>query len=176
MSPDLKKILLPMWMNKGEVSKLADKSHTWFSQIGKWALWPLQQIDPMTCSEEVLNLLAWQRDINRFRGEGIDLFRLRVRYAFANAKDSGSIQGFKRIFDRLGVGYVEVEERMPGRDWDVISIRLSDNQLGENQALLDELIKCYGRTCRRYEWKIEIPIPVGVCVYDFANEYITERT
>ncbi len=165
---------LPIWMNKGEVAKLATAAYSWFCKIRDWALWPVQQLDPETCGEKVLDLIAWQRDIDRFEGEPLNIYRLRVKYAYANARDAGSVSGFKRIFQRLGIGYVEIEERIPGQDWDVVAIRLSDNQLSDNEALLTKLIQHYGRTCRRYGWKIIETLPVEVQVAEFSNDTITE--
>lgn len=118
-----------------------------------------------------MNLIAWQRDIDRFKGEPLSLFRKRVKYAYINAKEAGSVVGFKRIFMRLGIGYVEIEERMDGVDWDVVDIQLSDTQLAENQQLLTVLIQHYGRTCRRYRWKIITPVPFYVRAGEFNNTY-----
>ncbi|WP_241000450.1 phage tail protein, partial [Pseudomonas viridiflava] len=111
----------------------------------------LLQMDADTCHLTVLDLLAWQRDITRFKGEPEGLYRLRVKYAFINSVDAGSTAGLKRILERLGVGYVEIQERMPERDWDVVLLTLSDSQLSENPDLLRVLIRQYGRTCRRYD-------------------------
>jgi hypothetical protein len=174
MMPELPAITLPIWMNKGEVAKLAVAAHRWFSLLGEWGLWPLKQLDPITCREAVLDLIAWQRDIKRFQGEPLSIYRLRVRHAYANARDAGSADGFKKIFQRLGIGYVELEERMDGRDWDVVAIRLSDNQLAENESLLSTLIQHYGRTCRRYEWKIITTISMEIQVVEFSNDHLTE--
>ena len=167
------KIELPFWFSSEQVTKLAAAAGEWFSLLMEWAVWPAQQADPETCCETVLGLVAWQRDIDRFDGEPLSLFRLRVKYAYVNARDAGSVAGFKRIFQRLGIGYVEIEERMEGRDWDVISIRLSDSQLAENQRLLDTLIQHYGRTCRRYEWTVITPESLLVRVTEFSNDSVT---
>lgn len=175
MDPILPALKLPVWMSQGEVGKLATVAHQWFSLLGEWALWPVKQLDPMACSEKVLDLIAWQRDIERFKTEPLTLYRLRVRHAYANARDAGSVDGFKKIFERLGIGYVEVEERMDGLDWDVIDIRLSDNQLAENESLLTVLIQHYGRTCRRYGWKIITPHPIEIQVVEFSNDALTEK-
>jgi hypothetical protein len=174
MNPLMPKPVLPSWMSKGEVVKLATTAHQWFSLLREWTLLPLKQLDPMTCSETILDLIALQRDIERFETEPLDLYRLRVRYAYVNARDAGSVEGFKRIFDRLGVGYVEIEERMEGQDWDVVDIRLSDTQLAGNERLLSVLIQHYGRTCRRYGWKIITPIPIDIQVAEFSNDHFTE--
>jgi hypothetical protein len=125
-----------------------------WARIRSWLLYPLAQLDPLTCNESLLSVLAWDRDITRFKNEPTDLFRKRVKYAFVNARDAGEKAGFIRIFNRLGVGLVEIDERVPGRDWDIITIRLSDSQLSGNYDLLEELIQQYGRTCRRYEYQV----------------------
>ena len=174
VSTDPPEITMPIWLNKGQAEKLARVSYSWFCKLRDWAMWPIQQLDPDICTEKVLDVIAWGRDIDRFVGEPLYLYRLRVKYAYVNAKDAGSVYGFKRIFERLGIGYVEIEERMDGQDWDVVAIRMSDNQLSENQSLLEQLIRHYGRTCRRYGWKIIDSLPVEVQVADVSNESITE--
>lgn len=168
--PVTPEVSLPFWMSGPELVKLARAAQQWFSLLMGWAIWPVRQMDPDTCTETVLNLIAWQRDIRRFEGEPLALYRKRVKYAYANARDAGSVAGFKRIFQRLGVGYVEIEERMAGRDWDVISLSLSDSQLAENQDLLQVLIQHYGRTCRRYEWTIITPLPLSIRIEEFNND------
>lgn len=164
-------VTLPFWMSGPELTKLAKAAQKWFSRVMAWAIWPAQQMNPETCTETVLDLIAWQRDIDRFDGEPLALYRLRVKYAYANARDAGSVEGFKRIFQRLGVGYIEIEERMEGRDWDVLAIHLSDTQLADNQDLLQVLIQHYGRTCRRYEWTIITPMTINTRVETFDNDY-----
>lgn len=171
--PILPEFKLPIWMNKGEVAKLATAAYQWFSLLGEWALWPIKQLDPTTCTEPVLDLIAWQRDISRFDSEPLDLYRLRVRYAYANAKDAGSVAGFKKIFQRLGIGYVEIDERIDGQDWDVIDIRLSDNQLAGNTQLLNVLVQHYGRTCRRYGWKTITTINIEIQLTGTSNDIFT---
>jgi hypothetical protein len=169
---ELPEFKLPVWMNKGEVKKLADTAYKWFSKIGNWGLWPLRQLDPMECSEGVLNLLAWQRDVTRFRYEPLSLFRLRVAHAYANAVDAGSVEGFKRIFRRLGVGEVEIEERIDGLDWDVIRVRLENDQLTGNGGLINSIIKYYRRTCRRYGWAVDSPCRVFASpTVNFTTEF-----
>lgn len=160
-------------MSGPELVKLAKAAQQWFSLLMGWAIWPVRQMDPDTCTETVLDLIAWQRDIRRFEGEPLALYRKRVKYAYANARDAGSVAGFKRIFQRLGVGYVEIEERMAGREWDVISLSLSDSQLAENQDLLQVLIQHYGRTCRRYEWTIITPLSLSIRIEEFNNDFQT---
>ncbi|HBC7469937.1 TPA: hypothetical protein KE152_003138 [Klebsiella oxytoca] len=147
--PDLTETL-PVWMNKGEPLTLAHASRTWWQRVASWLAFPLAQIDVDTCDEQLLALLAYQRDIERFEGESLDLLRLRVKYAFVNARDAGSIAGFARIFERLEIGQIQQLERQLQYEWDVILIRINDAQLTRDNTLMMKIIRQYGRTCRRY--------------------------
>lgn len=150
----LDQLRLPVWMDKGEPARLLRACHAFWRQVYGALTWPLRQLDATTCAESLLNVLAWQRDISRFDGEPLALFRLRVRYAFVNARDAGSVAGFIAIFARLGIGYVEILERLDGLDWDVVRVRLSDGQLAGHPDLLRQIIRQYGRTCRRYQFEV----------------------
>lgn len=161
--------LLPPWLNRGGAKQLADFLQVWWAQVTTWLSAPLTQIDPATCTLGVLHLIAGGRNVTRFSGEPESLYRLRVTHAFINAKDAGSVAGIKRIFERLGIGYVEVLERQKNKDWDVIILQLSDAQLSQNQDLLKLLLTKYGRTCRRYEFNIISPIGVGISAKEFNH-------
>ncbi|HHL3852912.1 TPA: phage tail protein [Klebsiella pneumoniae] len=150
MENKLPDISLPVWMNKGEPLTLAHASKIWWERVRDWLMFPLAQIDVDTCDEQLLTLLAYQRDVERFPGESLSLFRLRVKHAFVNAQDAGSLAGFARIFERLGVGEVQQLERQLQYDWDVIVLRINDEQLSRDNTLLMHLVRQYGRTCRRY--------------------------
>jgi hypothetical protein len=157
MNDFLKKLasmVLPTWMDKGEPQKLLKAAQTFWADVYNWITWPLRQFDPLTCNETILGLIAWDRDISRFNGEPLTLFRRRVAYAFVNAADAGSVEGFISIFDRLGIGYVELLERQPGIDWDVILVRVTDSQISDNTELMIQIIRQYGRTCRRYQFEV----------------------
>lgn len=145
------KINLPFWLDGDEITKLKASAQAWWESVEGWMRWPLLQMDAETCHLAVLDLLAWQRDITRFRGEPETLYRLRVKFAFINAVDAGSVAGFQRIFQRLGIGTVRISERQPDRDWDIVQLHLSDQQLSDFPQLLDLVVNQYGRTCRRYE-------------------------
>lgn len=170
MIPVLK---LPFWLEGPELEKLRQAALRWWGSMSNWAMLPVNMQDPENCTEDFLALIAWQRDIRRFDGESLALFRKRVTYARANAVDSGSVVGFKRIMQRLGVGDVGIQERIPGQDWDIVSILLSDAQLSENQKLLDTLIHQYGRTCRRYDWQVTNPVSLGLQSAEFNHDTLT---
>jgi len=164
-------ITLPSWMNKGEPKKLAAACATFWVKVKGWISFPLQQTDPETCTVQILNLLAYQRDIERFEGEPLWLYRLRVKYAFLNAQDSGGLIGFANIFERLQIGDVQQLERQPGIDWDVIIIRVNDNQLAANATLMNEIIRKYGRTCRRYRFEVLNVAKIGTRAGHFDNDH-----
>jgi hypothetical protein len=162
---------LPFWFSDEQVSIVKNAAAAWFAKLRAWAMFPVAQLDPRTCSVTALKELAWQRDADRFSGEPLELHRLRVEYAYPNAKDAGSTSGFERIFQRLGIGAIKQHQRMPGVDWDVIDIELTDEQLTKYPGLLDVLVRKYGRTCRRYRWRVVTRIPCYIRVYEFGNSY-----
>jgi len=167
------KLKLPFWLDGTQLTKLTAAAQSWWERVEGWLRWPLLQMDPDTCHLTVLDLLAWQRDITRFKDEPEALYRLRVKHAFINAVDAGSTAGMKRILQRLGVGYVEIEERHPDRDWDVVLLQLSNTQLAENPELLRVLIQQYGRTCRRYDFVTITPVTLRVVAVDFNDDQQT---
>ncbi|WP_393948431.1 phage tail protein [Kluyvera intermedia] len=163
---------LPSWMDKGDPGRLLRACVKFWSQVYEWITWPLRQFDPLTCAEPLLNLIAWERDIERFNGEPLRLFRARVNYAFINAQQAGENAGFIAIFERLGIGYVELLERQEGQDWDVITVRVTDSQISDNSDLLLEIIRKYGRTCRRYQFEVITTLPLHINIGWFEGEYI----
>lgn len=167
------KLNLPFWLDGPQLTKLKASCQSWWERVEGWLQWPLLQMDAETCHLTVLDLLAWQRDISRFKDEPESLYRLRVKFAFINAVDAGSTAGLKRILQRLGVGYVEIDERMSDRDWDVVLLRLSDSQLSQNPELLRVLIQQYGRTCRRYDFVTITPVSLRIFAVDFNDDQQT---
>ncbi|WP_339427914.1 phage tail protein [Pseudomonas sp. RA_105y_Pfl1_P41] len=164
---------LPFWLDGPQLAKLKAASQSWWEKVEGWLQWPLLQMDADTCHLTILDLLAWQRDISRFKNEPESLYRLRVKFAFVNAVDAGSTAGLRRILTRLGVGYVEIDERQPDRDWDVVLLRFSDSQLSQNPELLRVLIQQYGRTCRRYDFITINPVTMGCALVDFNDDQQT---
>ncbi|WP_455910714.1 phage tail protein [Pseudomonas putida] len=167
------KLNLPFWLDGPQLAKLKAAAQSWWQKVEGWLQWPLLQMDADTCHITVLDLLAWQRDISRFKDEPESLYRLRVKFAFINAVDAGSTAGLKRILQRLGVGYVEINERLPDRDWDVVLLRLSDSQLSQNPELMRVLIQQYGRTCRRYDFVTITPVSLRIVAVDFNDDQQT---
>lgn len=169
-------VKLPTWLNRGLVLSLAYVFEAWWDTVKNWLSEPLRQINPDTCTLGMLNLIASSRNVERFAGEPEGLYRLRVKFAHINAVDAGSVAGIKRIFFRLGVGYVEVRERVDGRDWDMIILELSDAQLSGNQPLLELLLRKYGRTCRRYEFNVISSVELGLSISHFDHDWYFDTT
>lgn len=169
----MNKLKLPFWLAGPQLTALVAAAQAWWERAAEWLRWPYLQFDPDTCHLSILELWAWQRDVTRFTGEPESLFRLRVKHAFINSVDAGSTAGLKRILVRLGVGYVEIDERMADRDWDVVLLTLSDSQLSENPDLLRVLIRQYGRTCRRYDFVTITPVQLAVALVDFNDDQQT---
>ncbi|QTH10529.1 phage tail protein, partial [Vibrio fluvialis] len=117
-APQLIQTPTPWWQDGETTSEeikepyfLSSGVFTFLKLVRTWLLFPLNQFDALTCSEKLLRLMAWDRDIRQFDGEPLELFRKRVKYAAINAKDAGSVFGFKRIFARLDIGIVAFKER-----------------------------------------------------------------
>ncbi len=154
----LPSMTLPWWMSGEELTKLKNAAIEWFILVVSWAKWPLGQLDPITCDIGILELIAWQRDITRYPGEPLQLYRKRVAFAFVNARDAGSHEGFIKICERLEIGHIVTQERQPDWPWDYVNIYLEDEQMADNPELLKTIIRQYGRTCRRYNFILETPV------------------
>ncbi|MGL5497548.1 MAG: phage tail protein [Aeromonas sobria] len=183
-APELPAANAPWWEDGQTITEgvqepafLAKGVMAFWRQIRGWLLAPLDAQDPLTCSLSLLNLLAWERDITRFDTEPLELFRKRVKFAFINARDSGEVAGFKRIFERLGIGWCDIHERQEGAPWDVITIEVTDSALTANQPLMETLIQHYGRTCRRYRFQVVYPVvgQLGYGQFDMGQEVFAAR-
>ncbi|EKO3565620.1 phage tail protein [Vibrio metschnikovii] len=177
-APKLKQEPTPWWQDGQTTSEqkiepyfLSSGVFTFMQKVKTWLLFPLQQFDALTCSEKLLNYMAWDRNIQRFPNEPLELFRKRVKYAAINAKDAGSVAGFKRIFERLGVGIVAFKEREAHQPWDVCSIELTDGEISKNSRLVQTLINQYGRTCRRYRFEVMYQSQVVVYGGEFSHTF-----
>jgi len=134
----------PFFLSSGVVAYFGEK-------LWRWLTHPLRQTDPLTCSESLLNLHSWDTNINRFKGEPIEIYRKRVKYALINGQSAGSKEGFASIFERMGLHVISQKERQLGMDWDIITIELAETGTPADMDLLFALISQYGRTCRRYD-------------------------
>lgn len=164
-------IKLPFWLDGPQLAKLVNGGKDWWSKVESWLAWPGTQFDPLTCAVPLLVILAFQRDIVRFPGESLELFRRRVKFAYINASDSGFKAGFSRIFERIGIGYVDQQERFDEVNWDVIGLVLSNQQISDNPDLLMSIVLKYGRTCRRYTFTTIDELPVTTPAFSVGHVY-----
>ncbi len=161
------RIKLKFWMAAGELARLGQAIDGFYDAFQQRLEQLSGQIDPETAPLALVDLLAWERDIERMAGEDDALFRKRVKYALANAKDAGSKAGFARIWQRLGLGEITQTERFDPGNWDVIRLRMDESMFGHYVELLDSMIRQYGRTCRRYEFESIAVTPLGVRPFNF---------
>ncbi|WP_409423271.1 MULTISPECIES: hypothetical protein [unclassified Pseudoalteromonas] len=141
---------LPIWLTEKNVTALAKVAQSYWQEIESYLFWWLEQQHSENAQTAILDLLAWERGINRLPDEAVELYGLRVKHAFANATDAGSNVGMEQIFKRLGFGFIQVNERVPGFDWDMVEIAMLEDEFSGKEQLVNEVIKQYGRTCRRY--------------------------
>ena len=143
-------IELPTWLTGEQVISLANVAQQFWQQFEQRLWWWLEQLDEEHAALPILNLLAWERDITRLKDEPIEIYRSRIKHALANAEDAGSSIGLENIFKRLGFGYMETNERIDGYDWDMVEVAMIESEFADKQPLVEELLRQYGRTCRRY--------------------------
>lgn len=165
------RITLRFWQGKGELSRLGQVIDRFFDTFNDRLKLVLGSVDAETCSGELLDLLAFQRDIDRLPGENDERFRKRVQFAAANARDAGSVAGFRRIWERLELGNIDQVERFDPVDWDVIKLRIDEHVFWELEQYLDTMIQMYGRTCRRYRAESVAYLTPITLAFNFDGHY-----
>ncbi|MCD9511944.1 hypothetical protein GLP35_14915 [Photobacterium phosphoreum] len=155
-------------MGRGELAKLALALHGYWARVAEVMKLPLAHLDPMTAPIEFVDLIAWQRDIQRLGKEPEDIYRIRVKYAFEFAQNGGDVDGFRKIFEKLGLNWINLFERQDIKNWDVVTIETSDGDLSQKTWLMGQLIRQYGRTCRRYRFQVTYPITGYLSCGDFG--------
>lgn len=171
-------ITLPNWLAKpnSQLSKIGYASVIFWQRIQKKLMWVTAQLDPMTAEIEIVHLLAWERDIEQIPKETEQLYRTRVKYALKFAKGAGSKEGWHYMFKKLGVPSINIEERMPMLDWDIVRLNVLDADLSRSPELIKNIINQYGRTCRRYEFAsantTKVNLAIGFCNVIFHSHYI----
>ncbi len=143
---------MPHWLARpgSELDKLRRAAVSYWQKLESMLAWPAAQLDPMTAELALVHLLAWERNITPIPGEQEQMFRLRVKYALTFAKGAGSTRGWLNMFNKLGFSWVAISERESVINWDLVTLQITDADLAGNSRLLLELMRQYGRTCRRY--------------------------
>lgn len=169
-----KKIELRFWQNQtgGTLNRIGKAADQWWNRITEYLSWLNSQINAETAPLELLDLLAWQRDIDRLPGEDEDLYRKRVKYAFHNAVNAGSKAGFRQIWQNLGLGSISQTERFDAENWDVIRLQIDEYVFGKYLGLFETLLSQYGRTCRRYQFESRTVTPLVFQAAGFDCEVI----
>ncbi|EGQ8192705.1 MULTISPECIES: phage tail protein [Vibrio] len=168
-------INLRYWMGRGELAKFARAMRNYWEHVRAAFEMPLQQHDPLTAPMALVNILAWQREVERLGQEPEALFRIRVAHAYGFARDAGSIAGWEEMFTKLGYPHITQDERLDNVDWDVISLKIKDGDLTNVPKLIDTVIRQYGRTCRRYQYTTYSDAHVGVNSLSANASYSTSK-
>jgi hypothetical protein len=164
-------IKLIFWEGSGNLKAYAAFLNTWYELVKSWLEFPLIQFDVDQAHITIVDLWAWERNIERFNSEPEWLYRRRVKHAYQNARDAGTVIGFKRIWERMELGYLELDERLEGRDWDIVELTVTESTIAEQPELLDIIIEKYGRTGRRYEWTTKINLKMNL-----LTAYVEQET
>ncbi|HHF0565815.1 TPA: phage tail protein [Vibrio alginolyticus] len=172
---NIPEIKLRYWMGRGELAKFARAMRNYWGHVKAAFEMPLQQHDPLTAPMALVNILAWQREIERLGQEPEDLFRIRVAHAYGFARDAGSIAGWEDMFAKLGYPHITQDERLDKVDWDVISLKIKDGDLTNVPKLIDTVIRQYGRTCRRYQYTTYSDAHISVNSLSVNASYSTSK-
>ncbi|TPA94374.1 phage tail protein [Vibrio parahaemolyticus] len=172
---NIPEIKLRYWMGRGELAKFARAMRNYWGHVKAAFEMPLQQHDPLTAPMALVNILAWQREIERLGQEPEELFRIRVAHAYGFARDAGSIAGWEDMFAKLGYPHIGQDERLANVPWDVISLKIRDGDLTNVPKLLDTVIRQYGRTCRRYQYTSYVEMPLAVRSNAVDAQYSTSH-
>ena len=166
---------MPYWLArpKSELDKLRQAAVIYWQRVADMLAWPAKQLDPMTAELELVNLLAWERDISQIPNETELMYRTRVKYALQFAKGAGSKEGWYFMFEKLGTPWITIDERVSETDWDVVSLQLLDSDLAERNNLIDNICRQYGRTTRRYQYDTIASMPLIAPPKDFALDSLT---
>lgn len=162
-------------MGRGELAKFARAMRNYWEHVRAAFEIPLQQHDPLTAPIALVNILAWQREIERLGQEPEALFRIRVAHAYGFARDAGTIAGWEDMFEKLGYPHIGQDERLANVDWDVISLKIRDGDLTNVPKLLDTVIRQYGRTCRRYQYTSYVEMPLAARSKNVEAQYATSH-
>lgn len=139
---------LPFWLSGPRAQSLRRSAETWWKDSLQYFRSPFDW-DALNAPLDVVDLLAYERGIERCDYEPEDIYRRRVHYAFINAKDAGTAAGMVAIFERLGVPVEGIDERLEGHDFDEYRVRFGPKNYADNKVWLAKVVQQYARTCRR---------------------------
>ncbi|CAM2803758.1 Phage protein [Vibrio neptunius] len=159
------------WMGRGELAKFANALRNYWLRVDEALRMPLKKHDPLTAPIGIVRLMAWERDIEPLEREDEMIFRIRVANAYSFARHGGETAGFKNMFAKLGVDWVEIHERQDQEQWDVVTIETADSELAQKNWLMNAMIRQYGRTCRRYQFNVTYPVTLKMIAAAFGQRF-----
>ncbi|EGU39398.1 phage tail protein [Vibrio scophthalmi] len=159
------------WMGRGELAKFANALRNYWSRVDEALRMPLKKHDPLTAPIGIVRLMAWERDIEPLEREDEMIFRIRVANAYSFARHGGETAGFKNMFGKLGVDWVDIHEREDQEQWDVVTIETADSDLAQKNWLMNAMIRQYGRTCRRYQFNVTYPVTLKMIAAAFGHRF-----
>ncbi|CAH8242124.1 conserved hypothetical protein [Vibrio aestuarianus] len=159
------------WMGRGELAKFANALRNYWLRVDEALRMPLKKHDPLTAPIGIVRLMAWERDIEPLEREDEMIFRIRVANAYSFARHGGETAGFKNMFGKLGVDWVEIHEREDQEQWDVVTIETADSDLAQKNWLMNAMIRQYGRTCRRYQFNVTYPVTLKMIAAAFGHRF-----
>ncbi|WP_338725703.1 hypothetical protein V8687_18320 [Shewanella baltica] len=164
---------LPYWLARpaSELDKLRKGAVRFWQRLVDVLAWPAKQLDPMTAQLELVHLIAWERDIEQIPSETEFMYRTRVKYALPFAKGAGSKSGWLDMFKKLGMSWVNIDERISLVDWDVVDLQLLDTDFGDRQNLISYICRQYGRTTRRYQFTTISKMPLVAPLTTFEHQH-----
>lgn len=167
------KLTLPFWMAGTNAQSILRSCERWWQLVAQWVQLPIA-IDPETAPLKMVDLLAWERNVQRIKDEPEQWYRMRVKFALANAKDAGTANGLKRIFERMGMPSVLIRERLPQYDWDQVELNVRASDLHGKRHMFDLLVRKFFRTCRRFIYALEAePYRIAFGAVAMAGEVVT---
>ena len=164
---------LPFWMDGSRATAVARAAKRWWELAEGYIRLPLTTFDPLNCELALVDLLAYQRGIDRFAAESESFYRLRVHHALRNARVAGTPAGMRQIFANLDLPEPYFTERMPNRDWDMVRVRFAGRGYARLHAEIDFVLRFYWRTCRRFEIVQDVSAEnhYGVALYGHGRAY-----
>ena len=167
---------MPYWLARpaSELDKLRKGAVRFWIRLSEMLAWPAKQLDPLTAELALVHLLAWERDITQIPNETEHTYRIRVKYALQFAKGAGSKSGWISMFDKLGMPWVTIDERLDDVNWDVVSLLLIDADLADRSRLIDNICRQYGRTTRRYEYQTiaKFSANTALAEFNYDNDFV----
>ncbi|WP_158161691.1 phage tail protein [Grimontia hollisae] len=161
------------WMGRegSELVKFARALRRYWRKVDAALRLPLTQFDALTAPLGIVKLMAWERDISPLEREDERIFRIRVANAYTFARHAGETRGFKNMFARLGIDWMDIHEREDPVQWDVVTIETADGDLAQKNWLMNAMIRQYGRTCRRYRFNVTYPATLHMHCAAFGHRF-----